>query len=421
MTKVLFEKRGLPDVHTYDGWKAAGGVDPYRKALAMKPEEVIEEVKTASVRGRGGAGFPAGMKWGFVPQNTGKPIYLCVNADESEPGTCKDRVLMEELPFEVLTGAMIAAYAIRASIVFFYIRGEFDLSERRIRAAAEEMHRQGLAGKNILGSGWDCDLLVHRGAGAYICGEETGLISSLEGDKGQPKLKPPFPAVKGAFDCPTIVNNVETLTTVPWVIKNGGEAYAAIGTEKSRGTKLFSVSGPVKKPGVYEVPLGYPFRDLIEKDCGGMKSGKKMKAVIPGGSSVPVLPAKAAMEMKLDYESVVEAGSLLGSGGVIVIDEDQSMPELLSILGHFYHHESCGQCTPCREGCGWASRVIDKVRQGDGAPDDLGTLKRIAGFMRGTTICFLADSLAMPIQSFTDRFGAEFETLVGATTDGEEG
>ena len=420
---VLFDHRGKKDVHTFEGWKAAGGFEALEKALSMKPDDVIEEVKASGLRGRGGAGFPTGVKWGFVPKGSGQPIYLCINADESEPGTCKDRVLMEELPFRCLEGALIAAYAIRASMAFFYIRGEFDLSERRIREAVQVLHREGLAGKNILGSGWDCDFVVHRGAGAYICGEETGLISSLEGDKGQPKLKPPFPAVKGAFGCPTIVNNVESLAAVPWIITSGAQAYASLGTEKSKGTKLFSVSGPVRKPGVYEVEMGYPLRDLLENECGGMVEGKKLKAVIPGGSSVPVLPAEVALEAKLDYESMQEHGSLLGSGGVIVIDESQSMPELLAVLGRFYAHESCGQCTPCREGTGWGSRLLDRVFAGRGTERDLETLDRIARFMTGTTICFLADSMAMPIKSFFKHFRSEFEALIpeleGAVPDGE--
>ena len=413
MTKVLFEHRGKKDVHTFEGWEAVGGFSAFRKALKSKPDDVIEEVKASGLRGRGGAGFPTGVKWSFVPQDTGKPIYLCVNADESEPGTCKDRALMEELPFMCLEGALIAAYAIRAKMAFWYVRGEFDLAERRMRAAVETLREKGLIGKNILDSGYDLDFdSSHRGAGAYICGEETGLISSLEGGKGQPKLKPPFPAVKGAFGCPTIVNNVESLATVPWIMNHGAAAYTALGTEKSNGTKLLSVSGPVNKPGVYEVELGYPMADFIEDECGGMRPGKKIKAIIPGGSSVPVLPAETALRMNLDYESVQAAGSLLGSGGVIVIDEDQSMPELLAVLGRFYSHESCGQCTPCREGTGWGSRLLTRVDEGAGKPEDLAALERIARFMSGTTICFLADSMAMPIKSFFNHFRHEFEALI---------
>ena len=417
MTKVLFEHRGKDGVDTFEGWEAVGGFSALKKALSMKPEEVIEEVKTSGVRGRGGAGFPAGVKWGFVPKNTGKPVYLCINADESEPGTCKDRVLMEELPFMCLEGALIAAYAIGAKLAFWYIRGEFDLSERVMSAAVEKLREKGIIGKDVFGSGWDIDLVVHRGAGAYICGEETGLISSVEGNQGQPKIKPPFPAVEGAFRCPTIVNNVETLAAVPWIIRNGGDKYAEMGTEKSRGTKLFSVSGAVAKPGVYEVEMGYPMKDLIEKECGGAQEGKKIKAIIPGGSSVPVMPFENAMKANLDYESVQENGSLLGSGGVIVIDEEQSMPELLHILGRFYAHESCGQCTPCREGTGWGARLLTRVHEGDGHETDLPTLERIAKFMSGTTICFLASSMSMPIQSFFKHFKHEFEALMPATTE----
>ena len=307
---------------------------------------------------------------------------------------------------------MIAAYAIGSHMAFWYIRGEFDLSERRMRAAVKTLYDAGWLGKNIQGTGFDLDFFVHRGAGAYICGEETGLISSLEGGKGQPKLKPPFPAVKGAFESPTIVNNVESLAAVPWILNNGAAAYSQQGTEKSRGTKLFSVSGPVKRPGVYEVPLGFPMRDLIDDLCGGMQDGKVMKAIIPGGSSTPVLPAEVAMGVSLDYEAMAEAGTMLGSGGVIVIDDTQSMPELLAVLGRFYAHESCGQCTPCREGTGWASRLLTRIADGEGTRHDLDTLKRITGFLRGTTICPLADALAMPIQSFFTHFMDEFEAVI---------
>ena len=419
MPQVLFEHRGKKDVHTFDGYVAAGGFESLKKALGMPPEKVIEEVKASGLRGRGGAGFPTGMKWGFVPQNTGQPIYLCINADESEPGTCKDRILMEELPYLCIEGSIMAAYAIRAKMAFWYIRGEFDLSERRMREAVEECRKRGIIGKNILGSGYSLDFVVHRGAGAYICGEETGLISSLEGGKGQPKLKPPFPAVKGAFDCPTIVNNVESLAAVPWIITHGGAAYAKMGTEKSKGTKLFSVSGPVVRPGVYEVELGYPMKDLIEKECGGMLPGKVMKAIIPGGSSTPILPAALALECKLDYESIASKGSMLGSGGVIVIDDSQDMVELLAVLARFYAHESCGQCTPCREGTGWARRVVERIHDGHAKADDLPTLNRIAVYMTGTTICPLADALSMPIKSFMQHFGAEFQKQAAGAGTGK--
>ncbi len=414
MTKVLTRRFDDPESHRLDRFLASGGYGALRKALSMQPAAVIEEVKKSGLRGRGGAGFPAGMKWSFIPKNTGKPVYLCVNADESEPGTCKDRVLLERDPHALVEGILIASWAIGAEKAFIYIRGEFDLPLRRIRAAVEEARAAGYIGRNILGSPHTVDILVHRGAGAYICGEETGLLESLEGKIGRPRLKPPFPAVVGAFGCPTIINNVETLSAVPWILENGGEAYARLGTPKSPGTKLFSVSGPVKRPGIYECELGYPLKSLLEVECGGMREGKRLKAVIPGGSSVPVLPAAKVETVKLDYESMQENGSLLGSGGVIVIDDTQNMLHLLTILGRFYAHESCGQCTPCRQGTGWASRVLEKMDGRLGEAADIETLARIAKFMQGTTICFLADSLAMPIESFLRHFGAEIAAAAGA-------
>lgn len=413
MPKILTANWDKKDSHLLSTYEASGGYVAWKKVLAsMTQTQVIEEVKASGIRGRGGAGFPAGMKWGFVPQNTGKPIYLCVNADESEPGTCKDRQILEFDPHMLIEGALIAAYAVRARTVFFYIRGEFDLSYRNMVKAVAEARAAGHFGTNIHGSSYSVDFLNHKGAGAYICGEETGLISSVEGGRGEPKIKPPFPAVKGAFGCPTIVNNVETLAAVPWIINNGGAAYKALGTEKSPGTKLISVSGRVKRPGNYEIVLGYPFRKLLMEDCGGMQDGYEMKAIIPGGSSVPVLPADKALAMNLDYEAVQAAGSLLGSGGLIVIDQTQKMPELLEILAHFYSHESCGQCTPCREGTGWAHRVIQKINSGNGTKADLDLLLSIAGQMSGATICFLADSLVMPIRSFLTHFRHEFEALL---------
>ncbi len=415
MTKVLTGNWGKKDSHLLATYEAGGGYSALKKVMGgLSPAQVIDEVKASGVRGRGGAGFPAGMKWSFVPQNTGKPIYLCINADESEPGTCKDRQILEFDPHMLIEGAIICAYAIRAKIAFFYIRGEFDLPYRRMVKAVEEAFAAGYLGKNILGSGFDLDFLIHKGAGAYICGEETGLISSVEGGRGEPKVKPPFPAVKGAFGCPTIINNVETLATVPWIINNGGPAYKQFGTEKSPGTKLISVSGRVKRPGNYEVPLGYPLKKLLFEDCGGMQDGYELKAIIPGGSSVPVMPAEKALTVNLDYESVAAAGSLLGSGGMIIIDHTQKMPELLEILAHFYSHESCGQCTPCREGTGWAHRVLKKICHGEGTKADLDLLLSIAGQMSGATICFLADSLVMPIRSFLTHFRAEFEALIKA-------
>jgi len=411
--KILTRNWGVPESHLLAAYRRNGGYEAMKKALtSMKPAQLIEEVKTSGLRGRGGAGFPCGMKWSFVPQNTGKPVYLCVNADESEPGTNKDREILERDPHSVIEGAVIAAYAVGARTVFFYIRGEFDLPLRRMQSAVKEAFDAGLLGKNLFGSGYDVDFLIHRGAGAYICGEETGLISSVEGGRGEPKIKPPFPAVKGAFGCPTIVNNVETLAAVPWIVTHGGAEYAKIGTEKSKGTKLISVSGRVKRPGNYEVDLGYPLKKLLFEDCGGMKDGYRLKAVIPGGSSVPVVRAEAVDKINLDYESCAANGTLLGSAGCIVIDHTQSMVHLLAVLAHFYSHESCGQCTPCREGTGWANRVLHKVEEGRGKPKDLELLKSIAGQMSGATICALADALAMPITSWLKTFPEEFEAAV---------
>jgi NADH-quinone oxidoreductase subunit F len=414
LRKVLTERWGIADSHKLAVAEKHGAYEALKKVLRDKvpPAQVIAEVKASGLRGRGGAGFPTGQKWSFVPQNTGKPIYLCVNADESEPGTNKDREIMERDPHQLIEGSILASYAINAKIAFLYIRGEFDLPLRRMQDAAAEARKAGYVGKNILGSGVDCDFLIHRGAGAYICGEETALLSSLEGNRGEPKIKPPFPAVKGAFGCPTIVNNVESIAAVPWIMRNGAAAYSAMGTEKSKGTKVISVSGRVKKPGNYEIELGYPLKKLLFEDCGGMQDGYRLKAVIPGGSSVPVIRADVVDKVNLDYESCQSSGTLLGSAGLIVIDDKQDMPHLLTVLARFYSHESCGQCTPCREGTGWAYRILQKIEAGEGTPRDLETLKSIATGMSGATICFLADSLAMPIQSFLKNFPEEFEAKV---------
>ena len=412
MENILL-KGNLADLESYFG---QGGYKPLKKALALKPAEIIEEVKKSGLRGRGGAGFPTGLKWSFIPAGAEGPRYLVCNADESEPGTFKDRELLRKNPHALIEGMAIAGYAIGAAHGYIYIRGEFaaeaDLLEKAVAAA----RAKGFVGKNILGSGFNFELFVHRGAGAYICGEETALLESIEGFKGQPRLKPPFPAVKGLFGSPTVINNVETLAAVPAIIDKGGAWYAAIGTPKSPGTKLFCVSGPVNKPGVYELPLGTPFRDLLEKNCGGMKEGKKLKAVIPGGSSVPVLTAEEVWGVKLDYEAIALAGSMLGSGGVIIIDESQCMVKLLGVLARFYHHESCGQCTPCREGCGWIEKLVSRLEEGEGSPADIDTLYSVAEGMLGRTICPLADAMAMPVMSFVKKFRSEFEAHAAGRT-----
>jgi len=412
--RILLEHEFVPNINTIDVYASKGGYQALKKVLQgkMTPDQVIAEVKAANLRGRGGAGFPTGMKWGFVPKNDGKPHYLLCNADESEPGTFKDRVLLEKLPHLMIEGMIIGAYAIGAARSYVYIRGEYTYAAEIVNQAIQEAYRAGFLGKNILGSGFDHEMAVHRGAGAYICGEETGLISSLEGKKGMPKLKPPFPAVEGYLKCPTVVNNVETLASVPWIINNGGAAYTKMGTAKSSGTKMWSVSGDVNRPGVYEVECGKPFRVLLEECCGGMKNGKKLKAVIPGGSSAPILTAEEAMNMTLDYESIASFGSMLGSGGMIILDETRDLVQVLKNLSEFYHDESCGQCTPCREGTGWIEKILHSFTEKEAKRDDIELLKRISSNMMGRTICVLADSIAMPVESYIRKFPKEFENYL---------
>ncbi|MBI4802752.1 MAG: NADH-quinone oxidoreductase subunit NuoF [Elusimicrobia bacterium] len=399
-----------------EAYVACGGYKPLKKALGLKPAEVIEEVKKSNLRGRGGAGFPAGLKWSFIPKDSRGSRYLVCNADEGEPGTFKDRELMLKNPHALIEGMAIAGYAIGAGRGYIYIRGEFAAEAQLLEKALAAARSKNFIGKNILNSGFDFELSTHRGAGAYICGEETALLQSLEGYTGRPRLKPPFPAVKGLFGCPTVINNVETLAAVPAIIEKGGDWYASIGNGKSAGTKLFCVSGPVNKPGVYELPLGVTFRELLEKSCGGMKPGKKLKAVIPGGSSTPVLTAEEAWAVKLDYESLAASGSMLGSGAVIVIDESQCMVKLLEVLARFYHHESCGQCTPCREGCGWIEKILNRLEEGKGSAEDIDTLYSVADAMKDRTICPLADALALPVMSFVKKFRSEFSAHAAGKT-----
>jgi NADH-quinone oxidoreductase subunit F len=409
--KYLTEHYDKKEFRNLEGYKKFGGYQQLAKALKMDRQQIIDEVKASGLRGRGGAGFPTGMKWGFLPNN-GEPRYLLCNADESEPGTFKDRVMMEKAPHHLIEGMLIAAYAVNSHKAYIYIRGEYTGPAAILEEAIREAKEAGYIGKNILGSGFDCDLDLFIGAGAYICGEETGLISSLEGYKGQPKLKPPFPAVQGYLRKPTVVNNVETLASVVQIIRDGAQAYRRYGTEKSPGTKLFSVSGNVNRPGVYEVPLGYKIMDIINNECGGVKTGRKLKAVIPGGSSCPVLTAAEVENLTLDYEAVAGAGSMLGSGGMIVIDDSNCMVDLIGTLAHFYHHESCGQCTPCREGTGWLEKIIHSIIGGEGKPGDSDLLLRVASQMKGRTICALADAAAMPVESFVKKFRDEFEYFI---------
>jgi NADH-quinone oxidoreductase subunit F len=410
--KVLFANIDDPNQPEIETYISKGGYQSWEKVLKeMKAEDVIAEVKKSGLRGRGGAGFPAGMKWGFVPRDSPKPRYLVCNGDESEPGTCKDRVLMERDPHLVVEGMAIAAFAIGAHHAFIYIRGEFDYPASQMRKAMDQAYKKGFLGKNILGTGYDLEMIVHTGGGAYICGEETSLLNSLEGKPGQTRIRPPFPAVEGLYACPTVVNNVETLSNVSLIIKNGGDWYASMGTQKSTGTKIFSLSGHVKKPGNYELEMGTPLRYLIYDLGGGIQGNKELKAIIPGGSSTPILlPDK--LDTPLDFESVVEAGSMLGSGAVIVLHKDTDMVWVARILAHFYMHESCGECTPCRQGTKWIYDILTRITSGGGKMDDIDILLDICDNIDGKTICPLGDAAIVPIISTIKLFRNEFEHYI---------
>jgi NADH-quinone oxidoreductase subunit F len=397
-----------PEGTWWDAYVAGGGYLAARKALSATPAEIVDEVSRAKLRGLGGAGFPTARKWSFVPKGSPKPKYLVVNADEGEPGTFKDRYILERDPHALLEGMIIAAYAIGSHKAYVYIRGEYFRSARRLGRAVEEAYAHGWLGKNIQGSGFDLDVVVHRGAGAYICGEETALLTSLEGGKGFPKIKPPFPAVSGLFRCPTIVNNVETLACVPFILREGADRFASLGTATQGGTRLFSVSGHVNRPGLYEASVGVTLRELIERHAGGVRGGRKLKAVIPGGISAKVLGSDE-IDVRMDFDSLMAAGSMAGSAGVIVMDETTCMLDALQAASRFFAHESCGQCSPCREGTGWIHRIVRRVSAGAGRPQDLEDLLAIAGDMEGKTICVFADAAAWPVQSYITKFRAEFE------------
>ena len=395
--------------HTLADYRARGGYAGLEKALReYTPAQVGERAKASGLQGRGGAGFMTGLKWEFVSKDA-PIVYLCCNIDEGEPGTFKDRWILEHSPHQLLEGMLIASYALRVRHAFAYIRGEFDLPLRRLQAALKEAHDAGLVGENVLGTGFSCDIVIHRGAGAYVCGEESSLINSLEGKKGFPRNKPPFPAVRGLYQKPTVVNNVETLATVPWILVHGPEQYAAIGVKKSPGTRLFGVSGHVERPGLFEKPTGYPLAQLIVEDAGGILGGRKLKAVIPGGSSTPILTAAEIEHVTLDPESMGKAGSMVGSGAVIVIAEGTCMVRLLQVLSRFYAHESCGQCSPCREGTDWMNRILERLIAGRGTPADVATLRRIPAGIQGNTVCALGDAASMPVASFLKKFGDEFD------------
>jgi NADH-quinone oxidoreductase subunit F len=419
--KVLMDFEVTPTSHTLAEYRARGGYQALEKALReMRPENVTQEIVDSGIQGRGGAAFPAGRKWQGIDPHDGRPHYLIANADEGEPGTFKDRWVLEYTPHTLLESMLLGCYALAVRHCFIYIRGEYDVPWRRLDAAVEEAYAAGYFGEDILGSGFSCDLFVFRGAGAYVCGEASSLLGSIEGTRAFPRNRPPRMTVRGLYQAPTVVNNVETLATIAWIIRNGAEAFRQIGTEKSPGTRLISISGHIERPGVYEVELGYSWGRFLHEDCGGVLGGRALKAVIPGGISSQVLTGKDAKVLTagevegltLDHEKLRSAGSSLGSGGMIVIAEGTCMVRLLQIMLRFYHHESCGQCTPCREGTGWMHRIIDRIVAGDGRPEDLERLNYIAGFNDGTTICGLGDAAGYAATAMLDNFRDEFEYFI---------
>ena len=408
--RIVTANWGNPDVFGIDGYMAAGGYEALRAALAMTPADLIDVVKASGLRGRGGAGFPTGVKWSFVPQDTGKPTYVVANFDESEPGTFGNREIVEREPHRFLEGMAIASYAVQSHLAFVYCRGEFLWPGQILEDAIRDAYAKGVFGESSMGSGYALEVVLHRGAGAYICGEETALLSSLEGYRGQPRLRPPFPAVEGLYASPTLINNVETLTNVPSIVTNGSAWFAAIGTEKSPGTKIFSVSGKVERPGNYELPMGSPLRTVLEA-AGGVSGGAALKAWTPGGSSTPMLTAEH-VDVGLDFESVAAAGSLLGTGAIIVMDESDCIVEAARRLVQFYAHESCGKCTPCREGTWWGSRVLGRIEQGYGREEDLPLLDDLGRNILFKAFCALADGAVSPIESSLKHFRAEYEAHI---------
>lgn len=407
---VCFRNNHLDTPWKLATYQSTGGYEVWNKILKEKtpPEDIINELKVSALRGRGGAGFPTGLKWSFMPRSSPGQKYVVVNSDEGEPGTCKDRDILRFNPHQLVEGMCIAGYTLGATKGYNYIRGEFWEPFERFQAAIEEARAAGLLGKNIMGSGIDFDIDVHLGAGAYICGEETALLESIEGKKGQPRFKPPFPASYGLYGRPTTINNTETIASVPMILRNGGKWFLELGKPNNGGNKIFSVSGHVNRPGNYEVPMGTPFAELLEM-AGGVRSGHKLKAVIPGGSSTPVLPGDVMMDVTMDYDGISKAGSMLGAGSVIVMDDTTCMVKVLTRVSHFYYEESCGQCTPCREGTGWLSRMVHRIEHGHGRPEDLDLLTNIAAGIEGHTICALGDAAAAPVASFIKHFRNEFE------------
>lgn len=414
---LLPEKEGL---HKIDVYLQNGGYETFKSALQYSPDEIINEVKKSGLRGRGGACFPTGLKWSFMPKSRDIPKYLCVNGDESEPGSFKDRQIFEYNPHQLIEGILISGYAMGIQTAYIYIRGEYHKWINLMQKALDDAYERGFVGpkmKNTFGTDYFINIYIHKGAGAYICGEETALMNSIEGERGYPRFKPPFPAQRGLWGYPTTINNVETITAVPAIIKMGGESYAKIGAPRHPGTLLFGVSGHIEKPGVYELPTGIPLQELIFDICGGIPNGRLLKAVIPGGSSMPPLTAEEAKAAKMDEESLKEFGTHIGTGGVIVMDETTDIVKVTYRIARFYHHESCGQCTPCREGCGWIEKLLKRIYEGNATVRDLDVLYSVADNIEGNTICALGDAAAWPVKGFLTKFRGEFEKRVKPSRD----
>ncbi len=407
--KVLSAKFDIADANKLEIAKEHGAYGTLEKVFAMEPAEVTEVVKASGLRGRGGAGFPTGLKWTFLPKGLDKPVYLAVNSDESEPATFKDRYILVRDPHMLIEGIIICCYAINSHDAYIYIRGEYTSQVKVLQAAIDEAYAAGYLGEKVAGNDYRVDVTVHRGAGAYICGEETALLESIEGKKGQPRSKPPFPAVEGLYGCPTIINNVQSIASLPFILENGADAYKAYGTEKSPGTHLFGISGLVKKPGMYELPLGLPLLEVIDKVAGGVRDGRTLKGIIPGGSSTPVLTPEEAQDATLDYESLAAHKTMFGSGGIVVLDDTVDMVKLAENLVHFYHHESCGQCTPCREGLGWMQKILKDLIAGKGRAEDIDLLLELCDNIEMKTVCVLSAACTMSLRSYLNKFRSEFE------------
>ncbi len=407
--KILSARFDIADANRLEVAKKHGAYKTLEKLFAMEPASVIEEVKTSGLRGRGGAGFPTGLKWSFLPKDLDKPVYLAVNSDESEPATFKDRYILVRDPHLLIEGIIICCYAINSHDAYIYIRGEYTSQVKVLQAAIDEAYAAGYLGETVAGHDYRVDVTVHRGAGAYICGEETALLESIEGKKGQPRSKPPFPAVEGLYGCPTIINNVQSIASLPFILDRGADAYKAYGTEKSPGTHLFGISGLVKKPGMYELPLGLPLLEVLDTVAGGLRDGRTLKGVIPGGSSTPVLTPEEAQDVTLDYESMAAHKTMFGSGGIVVLDDTVDMVRLAENLVYFYHHESCGQCTPCREGLGWMLKILGDLIAGKGRAEDVDLLLELCDNIEMKTVCVLSAACTMSLRSYLQKFRPEFE------------